>query len=81
MTQSIEDLVVDLIARHKGLDPAIVTPGAELAALGVTSLDAITLAYELEETLGVEIPNADIESLRTVQDLIDGLHRLTADKG
>ena len=49
--------------------------------MGITSLDAITLAYELEETLGVEIPNADIESLRTVQDLIDGLDRLTAAKG
>jgi acyl carrier protein len=81
MTQSIEEIVVGLIARHKGLDPVTVSPGAALADLGVTSLDAITLAYELEEALGVEIPNADIESLRTVQDLIDGLHRLTAAKG
>jgi acyl carrier protein len=81
MTQSIEDLVVAIIARHKGLDREMVTPGADLAALGVTSLDAITLAYELEDVLGVEIPNADIESLRTVQDLIDGLHRLTAARG
>jgi acyl carrier protein len=81
MTQSIEELVVRLIARHKGLDPAIITGDSQLASLGVTSLDAITLAYELEEALGVEIPNADIESLRTVQDLIDGLERLTTEKG
>lgn len=81
MTQSIDDLVVDLIARHKGLDRAKVKPGADLEALGVSSLDAITLAYQLEEALGVEIPNPDIESLRTVQDLIDGLHRLIANKG
>jgi acyl carrier protein len=81
MTQSIEEIVVGLIARQKGLDPATVNPGAELASLGITSLDGITVAYELEEALGVEIPNADIESLRTVQDLIDGLGRLIADKG
>jgi acyl carrier protein len=80
MTQSIEDVVVRLIVRHKGLDPSLVSPAAELADLGVTSLDAITLAYELEEALGVEIPNADIESLRTVQDLIDRVVRLTAAK-
>lgn len=80
MTQSIEELVVTIISRHKGLAVAQVTPQAELAALGVNSLDAITLAYELEEALGIEIPNADIESLRTVQDLIDGLRRLTADR-
>jgi len=81
MTQRIEDTVVHLIARYKGLDPATVVPEAELVGLGVTSLDTITLAYELEEALGVEIPNADIESLRTVQDLIDGLRRLTIETG
>jgi acyl carrier protein len=41
-------------------------------------LDAITIAYQLEEELGVEIPNEAIAGLRTVQDLIDGLNRLTA---
>jgi len=81
MTHSIDDLVVTLIARNKGLAPEQVHAESDLAALGITSLDAITLAYELEEALGLEIPNADIESLQTVQDLIDGLHRLTADKG
>ena len=78
MAQSIQDVVIDIIARHKGLDATAVEPNAELGDLGITSLDAITLAYEVEEALGVEIPNADIESLRTVQDLIDGLSRLTA---
>lgn len=81
MTQSIDEIVVGLIARNKGLDPKTVVPAAELASLGITSLDAITLAYQLEEALGVEIPNADIESLQTVRDITDGLRRLTADKG
>ena len=81
MTHSIDKAVIGLIARHKGIDPASVHPHAQLAGLGITSLEAITLAYELEEELGVEIPNADIESLRTVQDLIDGLVRLTSRKG
>ena len=77
MTQSVEQVVVTLIARHKGIDPAAVSLGADLAGLGINSLDAITIAYDLEEDIGVEIPNEDIESLRTVQDLIDGLRRLT----
>lgn len=81
MTQSIDEIVAGLIARNKGLDRTAVVPAAELASLGITSLDAITLAYELEEAFGVEIPNADIESLRTVRDITDGLRRLTADKG
>lgn len=80
MTESIEQIVIGLIARTKSLDRGVVKPAAELTSLGITSLDAITLAYELEQTLGLEIPNEHIESLRTVQDLIDGLHRLIADQ-
>jgi acyl carrier protein len=80
MTQSVEEIVVGLISRQKGLDPATLTLSAGLAELGMTSLDAITLAYELEETFGVDIPNADIDKLRTVQDLIDGLERLITAK-
>jgi acyl carrier protein len=81
MTQSIEQIVITVIARHKNLDPASITPGAELAALGITSLDAIAIAYEIEEDLGIEIPNEEIEDLQTVRDLITGLQRLTVGQG
>ena len=81
MTQSIDELVTTLIAQHKGLAPGSIGTETELTALGIGSLDAITLAYELEEVLGVEVPNTDLESLRTVQDLIDALERLNAQKG
>ncbi len=80
MTPNIEQVVINQIARHKGLDSTKIEPGLELTSLGVSSLDAITLAYEFEETFGVEIPNSDIESLQTVQDLVDALSRLTAAK-
>jgi acyl carrier protein len=79
MTQSVEAFAISAIARHKQIDPATIAPEAELAQLGINSLDAIAIAYQLEEDLGVQIPNEAIEGLRTVQDLIDGLHRLTAD--
>jgi acyl carrier protein len=81
MVRSAEEVVVAAIARHKGLDPATVTPDVELTALGITSLDAITIAYDVEEAFGVEIPNEDLDSLRTVQDLIDGLQRLLDRRG
>ena len=76
MARSAEEVIVAVIANQKGLDPATVTPQAELTALGITSLDAITIAYDVEEALGVEIPDEYLDSLRTVQDLIDGLQHL-----
>ena len=78
---SLQNRVVALIARQKRLDPASVTPDAELSALGISSLDAITIVYELEEDLGIEVPNEDLESLTTVRDMIQGLQRLVEEQG
>ena len=76
MSQSIEATVVDVIVRNKDISPDRIVPQAELSALGITSLDVISIVYDLEEALGVEVPNDAIDSLRTVQDLVDGLQRL-----
>lgn len=78
---SLQNRVVALIARQKRLDPSSVTPDAELSALGISSLDAITIVYELEEDLGIEVPNEDLESLTTVRDMIQGLQRLVEEQG
>jgi len=48
-----------------------VTPGAELIALGVDSLKAITVLFELEEAFDIEIPNEVISSIVTVNDIIE----------
>ncbi len=48
-----------------------VTPGAELVALGVDSLKAITILFELEEAFDIEIPNEVIPSIVTVNDIIE----------
>lgn len=48
-----------------------VTPGAELMALGVDSLKAITVLFELEEAFDIEIPNEVISSIVTVNDIME----------
>jgi acyl carrier protein len=48
-----------------------VTPGAELVALGVDSLKAITVLFELEEAFDIEIPNEVISSIITVNDIME----------
>lgn len=56
-----------------------VRPEAELLALGVDSLKAITVLFELEETFDIEIPNEVIPSIVTVNDILDklkGIHHL-----
>ncbi len=50
-----------------------ITPETNLEALGLTSLDTITVLFDLEEAFDVEIPNEVIPSIVTVQDILDKL--------
>ncbi len=52
-----------------------VTPEAKLAALGVDSLKAITVLFELEEAFDIEIPNEIIPSIVTVNDIIEKISK------
>ena len=49
-----------------------------LEELGVDSMKAITILYELEDRLDIEIPNEVFDSIRNVGDIVQQLQRLTA---
>jgi len=48
-----------------------------LEELGIDSLKAITILYELEDRLDIEIPNEVFDSIRNVSDIVQQLQRLT----
>lgn len=78
MKQDVKTAAIGAIARQKNLDPAGITEEATLEELGVSSLDAITIVYEIEDEFDVEVPNEALEGLRTVRDMIQGIERLVA---
>ena len=51
-----------------------VTLETELRSLGVDSLKALTVLFELEEAFDIEIPNDLIPSIVTVNDIVERLH-------
>ena len=53
-----------------------VKPETELVALGIDSLKAITVLFELEEAFDIEIPNELIPSIVTVNDIIDKIDNI-----
>lgn len=66
--------IKDLIAEQLGVDEAEITPEAKFGDdLGADSLDLFELVMALEEEYGVEIPSEDLESIATVQDVMDYL--------
>lgn len=76
MTLDITRAVIKAIAQQKQIDASQIKADATLEALGISSLDAITIIYEIEEIFDVEVPNDKLESLRTVQDIVDGISGL-----
>ncbi|WP_260292923.1 acyl carrier protein [Sedimenticola hydrogenitrophicus] len=80
MAMDIETIVKTAIANQKMIDVESISLMTSLQDLGVTSLDAITIVYEVEEICDIEVPNDELENLRTVQDIVTGVQSLLAKK-
>jgi len=72
----IFEKIAEIIANTAHCKTEDVKPDAELQALGVDSLKAITVIFELEEAFDVEIPNDVIPSIVTVSDILNKLDDL-----
>ncbi len=72
MTMAL-DKVAEIIAKSAHCSVEDITPETELQALGIDSLKAITVLFELEEAFEIEIPNELISSIITVNDILDKL--------
>ena len=60
------------IAAVLGERPERITPDMLLSQdLGADSLDSVTLVLAIEDRFGIDMPDEDVEHLRTVQQLID----------
>lgn len=67
------DRVAEIIAKTAHCTTGEIKPETELEALGIDSLKAITVLFELEEAFDIEIPNELIASISTVGDIMDKL--------
>ena len=66
--------IANIVVETAGCNFNDVTEEAELESLGVDSLKAITVLFELEEVFDIEIPNELIPTIVTVQDIIDKIN-------
>ena len=78
MNQEIENAVIMAISKQKGLDPSGIGPGSALSELGVNSLDAISIMYDIEDRFDIEVPNEMLADLESVRDIVDKLSTLIA---
>ncbi len=76
MSETIVNAVIKAIAKQKHMEPNAITINSSLQELGITSLDAITIVFDIEEEFGIEVPGDELEGLQTVQDIVESVSNL-----
>jgi acyl carrier protein len=78
MIVNLQETVFEIITQELSLPTATFSLETPLEELGVDSMKAITILYELENRFDIEIPNEVFDSIRNVGDIVQQLQRLTA---
>ncbi len=69
--EALNERVNTLITDQLGVDRKSLTPEANLLDdLGADSLDVVELVMALEEEFGIEVPDDDVENIRTIGDIV-----------
>jgi acyl carrier protein len=78
MSDVVAEKVISTLASVKRIPANTITLETNLQDLGIDSLDVFTLLFELENAFKVSIPDDDVRSLRTVNDVVDGIKKILA---
>ncbi len=62
--------IIDIISEQLELDKSVIKESSTLSEdLGAGSLDMIDLAMSIEDEFGIELPDDDLDKIKTVGDL------------
>ncbi len=78
MSDAVAEKVISTLASVKRIPADTITLQTNLQDLGIDSLDVFTLLFELENAFKISIPDDDVRSLRTVNDVVDGIKKILA---
>ncbi len=69
--QALSERVNLIVTDQLGVDKESLSPEANLLDdLGADSLDVVELVMALEEAFGIEVPDDDVENIRTIGDIV-----------
>ncbi|MGC2698106.1 MAG: phosphopantetheine-binding protein [Candidatus Angelobacter sp.] len=78
MPDDITEKVLDLIASTKRMPREQVSVTSTFAELGLDSLDAINLIFEVESAFNISVPDSVANSITSVPQMVDELKKLLA---
>ncbi|HTU32828.1 MAG TPA: acyl carrier protein [Candidatus Acidoferrum sp.] len=78
MADEVAEKVIATLASVKRIPADKITLDTNLQELGIDSLDVFSLLFELENAFKISIPDDDVRSIRTVNDIVVGVKKLMA---
>jgi acyl carrier protein len=78
MADAVAETVISTLASVKRIPADTIKLDTSLQDLGIDSLDVFTLLFELENAFKISIPDDDVRSLKTVNDIVDGMKKIIA---
>ena len=68
--------IIEIICNYVDADPDAITVESALRKdIGMSSLDMINLAVEVEDQYGISLPNSEVININTVGELIDYIEK------
>lgn len=72
----MEEKIIELISNYQGIPKENITTQSDLVKdLGLSSYDVVDLSCEIEDKFHVEIPDAELTHLHTIEDLTNLLNK------
>jgi acyl carrier protein len=79
---NVQQEIFEIIAKQAKIDIASIKADSTLKDLGVASLDAIEVIFDIEEHFNINLPNEDTDfEAGTVGHLVDAVQRQITLKG
>ena len=78
MSDEVAEKVIATLASVKRIPADKISLETNLQDLGIDSLDVFTLLFELENAFKISIPDDDVRSIRTVNDIVEGVKKILA---
>lgn len=78
MSDPVAEKVIATLASVKRIPAEKITLDTNLQQMGIDSLDVFSLLFELENAFKISIPDDDVRSIKTVNDIVEGIKKLLA---
>ena len=71
-SEQTKSVIIDIISRQFSIDISEISEYTDIADdLDADSLDVVELLMEIEDECNVHIPDSDVFTMKTVQDIVD----------